>query len=150
MTAPSATPAASTMVTWQRSRLPGASLGSWPPSTPVRGTAPLRGLARPGSVDQGRHGWETWHTRVAIGEARGLRRGPTLQPRHEGRSDPPSTVEDEGAIQEFYGQLWFIPRDPPNLGIRVQKREEVFENLVWVRKDLWESKSFEGRPIATR
>ena len=59
-------------------------------------------------------------------------------------------MEDDGAIQEFYGQLWFIPRDPPNLGIRVQKREEVFENLVWVRKDLWESKSFEGRPIATR
>ena len=97
--------------------------------TPVWGTAPPSGLVRPGSVDQVRRGRESG-TRFTIGEARGLRRGPTLQPGLKGRSDPPSTVEDEGAIQEFYGQLWFVLRDPPDLGIRAQKREEVFENLV--------------------
>lgn len=60
-------------------------------------------------------------------------------------SDPPlpkiQYPEVEDGIEEFWGQLWFIPQSesriqPPRVS------EEVRASLVWVRKDLWEQKQF--------
>jgi hypothetical protein len=57
--------------------------------------------------------------------------------------------EEGGVIQEFFGQLWMIPDSPPppNLcrrshGTRVQVGDDPPENLVWIRRELWESKQF--------
>jgi hypothetical protein len=41
-------------------------------------------------------------------------------------------------IQEFWGQLWFVP----NATSRARVREVRDESLVWIRRDLWLAKSF--------
>jgi hypothetical protein len=44
---------------------------------------------------------------------------------------------DEGEeIADFFGQLWSVPRPPT---ARVCK---IHPNLCWIRRDLWESRSF--------
>ena len=65
--------------------------------------------------------------------------GPTTKEKGSGRSTPPE--DDEGATQEFYGQLWFVPDSSPSLP-RVWRGKVAAENLVWIRRDLWEKKSF--------
>jgi hypothetical protein len=47
-----------------------------------------------------------------------------------------SAEDDEGVIEEYFGQLWWIPRSPPP---RVNQRSP---HLLWICKDLWEGKSF--------
>ena len=42
-------------------------------------------------------------------------------------------------IQDFWGQLWFVPNSNP----RVRFREERDKDLVWIHRDLWLAKSFE-------
>lgn len=46
----------------------------------------------------------------------------------------------EEEIQDFWGQLWSSPKSQAPRGARVRGKKG--ENLVWVRRDLWESKDF--------
>jgi hypothetical protein len=62
-----------------------------------------------------------------------------------GRHAGPATQEDEGVIQELYGQLWLIPNPSPPHSCRHQGSRvhgEPVEDLVWIQKSLWESKTF--------
>jgi hypothetical protein len=96
-----------------------------PPKTDQRRT---RGNLRWGT--ERAHHLQTWER----GESR----------RHTG----PVEQGDEGVIQEFFGQLWFVPESfSPHThrhhhshrhGSRVDG--EPIDNLVWIRKSLWESK----------
>lgn len=45
--------------------------------------------------------------------------------------------EDEGAIEEFFGQLWLVPPDPGKVRVPGRKGK-----AIWIRRDLWDSKSF--------
>ncbi|CAN6216897.1 unnamed protein product [Urochloa humidicola] len=47
----------------------------------------------------------------------------------------------EGAIQEFFGQLWFVPDPAPSRG-RVRRGETTRSELVWIRKEKLESGDF--------
>lgn len=50
--------------------------------------------------------------------------------------------EEEDEIQSFWGQLWFFPTtntEKNNARVIDNKRS----NLLWIRKDLWEARSFE-------
>jgi hypothetical protein len=47
-----------------------------------------------------------------------------------------SAEDDEGVIEEYFGQLWWIPQSPPP---RVNQRSP---HLLWIFKDLWEGKLF--------
>ena len=47
-------------------------------------------------------------------------------------------VEDNGEIEEFFGQLWYIPSSASR--VRVPQRGM---EAVWIRRDLWKSKKFE-------
>lgn len=63
--------------------------------------------------------------------------------RHQG----PAEREEDGVIQEWLGQLWFIPDSTPSSphrrhGSRVS--QGVREHLIWIRKSLWEAKSFKA------
>jgi hypothetical protein len=52
--------------------------------------------------------------------------------------DPES---EEGEIHDFWGQLWLVPNSPPpQRGVRVRAKRG--EHLVWIQKELWESKKF--------
>jgi hypothetical protein len=47
-----------------------------------------------------------------------------------------STKRRGGGIEEFFGQLWWVPLSPsPRVG-------QPPPNLFWIRRDLWISKSF--------
>lgn len=50
-------------------------------------------------------------------------------------------LEDEEEIQNFWGQLWFVPKTNPVERTRV--REARGEDLVWIRRDLWLAKTFD-------
>ena len=54
--------------------------------------------------------------------------------------------EEGGAVEDFFGQLWFIPSDSPSPGGQVRVRHHGLHrdggDLVWIRKDLWESRNF--------
>ena len=50
-------------------------------------------------------------------------------------------VDEEGDVEDLFGQLWFIPSASPSPCGRARVCRK--ENLVWIRKDLWDSKSFE-------
>jgi hypothetical protein len=56
--------------------------------------------------------------------------------------------EEGGAVEDFFGQLWYIPAVSPSLGGQVRVRHRGLpgngDSLVWIRKDLWESKTFEA------
>ena len=61
--------------------------------------------------------------------------------------DPPNRIRDpddeEGAILEFFGQLWFIPKSSPKQPrVRDGKGGDERDDLVWIEKSLWESNSF--------
>lgn len=47
-----------------------------------------------------------------------------------------SEAEEEGEIEEFFGQLWQVPVSYRES--RVTQRDRLF----WVRRDLWESREF--------
>ncbi|XP_062203848.1 uncharacterized protein LOC133906086 [Phragmites australis] len=49
-------------------------------------------------------------------------------------------VEDNGEIEEFFGQLWYIPSSASR--VRVPQRGT---EAVWIRRDLWKLKKFEVR-----
>ncbi|TVU07127.1 hypothetical protein EJB05_47168, partial [Eragrostis curvula] len=57
-----------------------------------------------------------------------------------------ATEVEEGAIEEFYGELWYIPLSPPRSSNSPRVREPVKARdggrLVWIRRELWESKKF--------
>lgn len=58
----------------------------------------------------------------------------------------PVGLEDEGDLEDFFGQLWFFPTNSsPSRGrVRVRHRDVPEKGiLVWIRRDLWESKKFE-------
>lgn len=50
--------------------------------------------------------------------------------------------EDDDEIEYFWGHLWFVPKSKPVLSV-ARVRVEQRRGLVWVRKELWLSKSFE-------
>ena len=61
--------------------------------------------------------------------------------------DPPNQIRDpddeEGAILEFFGQLWFIPESSPKQPwVRSGKGGDERDYLVWIKKSLWENNSF--------
>jgi hypothetical protein len=46
-------------------------------------------------------------------------------------------------IHDFWGQLWYIPSSTSRIQLpRVREEERI--NLVWIRRELWESKEFEA------
>jgi hypothetical protein len=47
-----------------------------------------------------------------------------------------SEAEDGGAIEEFFGHLWWVPQSPP------PRVSQYPPNLLWIHRDLWEKKSF--------
>lgn len=61
--------------------------------------------------------------------------------RNRGRAQDPDTQE-EGAIQEFFGQLWLVPSSPKSSARSREEAKAAQEGLVWIRKDRWESNSF--------
>lgn len=59
--------------------------------------------------------------------------------------------EEGGVIQEFFGQVWLIPDSATSShprrrshGARVREGGDPPENLVWIRKELWDSKRFKA------
>lgn len=50
--------------------------------------------------------------------------------------------EEEGVLEDFFSQLCLIPSDEPTSGRqpRFWETELRARNLVWIRKDLWETK----------
>jgi hypothetical protein len=81
---------------------------------------------------------ETWHKEKRAGgklpSMAGWESGfgwiQTLQP-----------MSGEEEIQDFWGQLWYFPNSHPRPDWdRVRACQG--ENLVWIRRDLWRSKSF--------
>ena len=80
------------------------------------------------------------------GGTRGARK--TAQVSRSGRGvnganglDLGALVDEEGDVEDLFGQLWFIPSASPSPCGRARVCRK--ENLVWIRKDLWDSKSFE-------
>lgn len=60
--------------------------------------------------------------------------------RGKSRTRNPQHGEDE--VQDLWGQLWFFPNSQSSCdGARV--RDEKRDNLVWVRRDLLNSKAFD-------
>ncbi|CAO2148908.1 unnamed protein product [Urochloa humidicola] len=58
----------------------------------------------------------------------------------------------EGAIQEFFDQLWFVPNSSPSRS-RVRRGESTRSELVRIRKEKWESGEFAAQgcfPIGQR
>jgi hypothetical protein len=56
-------------------------------------------------------------------------------------SKPHNLLWGDEDIYDFWGELWFIPNSLPSLP-RARVRVKEGENLVWIRRDLWRSKSF--------
>jgi hypothetical protein len=57
----------------------------------------------------------------------------------------PDPLEEGGAIEEFFGQLWLVPATQtthPDSRSRVSHSSAPNRDLVWIRRDLWESKRF--------
>jgi len=48
---------------------------------------------------------------------------------------------EEGEVEDIFGQLWFIPSASPSSCGRARVCKG--ENLVWIRKNIWDSKHFE-------
>ncbi|TVU25198.1 hypothetical protein EJB05_27686, partial [Eragrostis curvula] len=58
-------------------------------------------------------------------------------------------LEEDGVVEELYGELWYIPNSPSDspadiARVRVAERASDGGSLAWIRKDLWESKKFEA------
>jgi hypothetical protein len=53
------------------------------------------------------------------------------------RSTIRDPFDDSEEIEDFWGQLWIIPNSKP-----AKARVRVKRSLVWIRRDLWVSKSF--------
>lgn len=55
--------------------------------------------------------------------------------------------DEEGAIEEYFGQLWFLPSHPQSAASRSRPRVpdggDRVRNRVWIRKDLWERREFD-------
>lgn len=96
--------------------------------------------------------------RIARGCSRGPGEGTRVAWRGGGREETagsksnarayPEEDDEEGAIQEFYGQLWFVlgcysTVTDLDRRVRVRDGREKVKDLVWIRRELWESKSFE-------
>lgn len=120
-----------------------------PPPTPVRvrGTPPRSGRLTGGpsvpsplkrDCARGQRG-----TRVET-----VRREKVVTPGSRSNAQACRELDDEeGAIQEFYGQLWLIPdaiARAANSAVRARVREEELRvrDLVWIRRDLWDSREF--------
>ena len=98
-----------------------------------------------------RHAWDTPPPRHAgVPEVKPVKLHPPPAGRVSGsraRDDPPSRDRDpddeEGAVLEFFGQLWFIPETPPpQPRVRFGKGGVARDDLVWIEKKLWERNSF--------
>jgi hypothetical protein len=51
----------------------------------------------------------------------------------------PNPLDEDGAIEEFFGQLWFFPSEKKT----TTTSSRVSQNhLVWIHRDLWKTKSF--------
>jgi hypothetical protein len=59
-----------------------------------------------------------------------------------GKPRGPELQGDEGAIEEFFGQLWFFPTESSAGRPRVSQNTNSAATLVWIRKDKWESGIF--------
>lgn len=57
--------------------------------------------------------------------------------------DPGELDEEDGDIEDLFGQLWFISSTSPSPCGRARVHEGG--DLIWIRKDLWDSKQFEVR-----
>lgn len=113
-----------------------------PPSSPAR----ERGIPPPhASLPHARQ-----PLRPYTGTRGGRRSAPTNHPQPrawilEGshRQRGPARREEEESIQEWFGQLWFVPEPPVSRhhqGARVQEASNG--TLVWIQKSLWDSRSF--------
>jgi hypothetical protein len=58
-------------------------------------------------------------------------RDPTGNPRFQ------LPMEEDESIEQFFGQLWVIPQ------LRSARVSQAPTNLFWIRKDLWDSRSFQ-------
>ena len=56
-------------------------------------------------------------------------------------SKPYNPSIEKNKIQDFWGQLWYIPNRLTSLH-RARVRDRKGENLVWNKRELWRSKSF--------
>lgn len=111
--------------------------------SPVKecGTPPRNWVSPP---RQGPHGSlsASWRKRGGLREERVA----GCQPwwfRSRAKQAPRSLDPDpeEGEIHDFWGQLWLVPNSQPRKrGARVQA--ERGEHLVWIQKELWDSKKF--------
>jgi hypothetical protein len=57
----------------------------------------------------------------------------------------PDPLEEGGAIEEFFGQLWLVPTTQAthlDSRSRVSHSSDPNRDLVWIPRDLWESKGF--------
>jgi hypothetical protein len=62
--------------------------------------------------------------------------GASVEPGH------PNPLDEDGAIEEFFGQLWFFPSEKKRTSSRVSQNQETRGDLIWIRRDLWKTKSF--------
>nr|CAB3457118.1 unnamed protein product [Digitaria exilis] len=61
------------------------------------------------------------------------------------RREGPAEDDEEGSIEELFGQLWLIPNSSSTSRKRRQEvrvEEAPLGGLVWIRRSLWESKEF--------
>jgi hypothetical protein len=119
---------------------------SWPriASTPFRGTG-----TPPRTGPRRRLSWGEEKANALRGDPRGKQVASSdswsqrIESGAKVRSRNPNSTGEEGAIEEFFGQLWLFPSagsSQPEKA-RVSQRDSQ-AHLVWIRRDLWESKSF--------
>jgi hypothetical protein len=122
----------------------------WKQSSPRRGEGtPLHGRSKSWAGDPGLN-------------SIGTRRGPRIEghvasedskrnralgrQRSGSKSKDPDPSKDEGAIVEFFGQLWLVPEDrSPRISKspRVRPGEGEGGRLVWIAREKWRNRDFE-------
>lgn len=87
---------------------------------------------------QGRQGGSAmWRPRRRTGIAPTIRR---VSHRREERPKIQDPLEEGDEIQAFWGQLWFMPSSIP----KSPQTRGPERSLVWIRRDLWEKKTFQS------